>query len=279
MSGVTGAVLAAIAAVLATLGFILFGKPKGTETSTRIPMEQVRPDPVELPLPSSPVVDSQPLPIGDASVDPWVDQPPALTLETVEQPEGLNNDGLEDAAIAVDPSSTGQDELTEMPAAESVDAPITLNLDDATQVNELLINELAIPVGTRAPQASRYSSGDSLGAGSVGSAATFQVEQAPFAVIQDPQRPASPELQTLSQKILAWGESGTPENLKTIMSYVPHPDAMIRRYVAVAIGQALGTGLMESDRQSALSALETLATDTDPKVQKMAAKSLKAIPT
>lgn len=276
MSGVTGAVLAAIAAVFATLGFILFGKPKGTETSTRIPMEQVRPDPVEPPLPSSPVVDSQPLPIGDASVDPWVDQPPALTLETVEQSEGLNDHGLEDAAIAVAPSSTGQDESTEMPAAESVDAPITLNLDDATQVNELPINDWAIPVERRAPQASRYSSGDSLG---VGSAATFQVEQAPFAVIQDPQRPASPELQTLSQKILAWGESGTPENLKIIMSYVPHRDAMIRRYVAVAIGQALGTGSIGADRLSALSALETLATDTDPKVQKMAVKSLKAIQT
>ena len=94
--------------------------------------------------------------------------------------------------------------------------------------------------------------------------------------IRDPNCPA-PESQELSQQILAWGRSGTAENLKTVLSYAQHPDAMIRRYVVVAIGQMATAGTIGTEIKSAIPVLEALGTDSDEKVQKMAIKSLKAI--
>jgi hypothetical protein len=254
MSGTIGAVLAAIAAVFATIGFIMFGKPKATETSTRTVTEQVvRPDPVSpepKPLSKLPIeapIDSQPLPVGDASVDPWADETAALTLETVEQPE----EGY---------GAIGSEFPTEVSADET---PTELNLDDATQVDEPM-------QGAPVTQTARYSS--------VAPNAPISpvVQQVPYSVIQDPQRPASSELRTLSQNILAWGSSGTAEDLKTVISYGQHPDPLIRRYVAVAIGQA-AQGPIGSDIQSAVPVLEALTIDPDQKVQKMALKSLNSI--
>jgi hypothetical protein len=259
MSGVTGAVLAAIAAVLATIGFIMFGKPKATETSTRTATEQVvRPDPVNpepTRAPIEPPIDSQPLPMGDASVDPWADEPAALTLDTVEQPEeGYGAIGSEF------PAEVSTDDSADSSAEES---PIELNLDDATQVNEPM-------QGSPITQTTRYSSV------APNAPVSPVVQQVPYSVIQDPQRPASSELRTLSQNILAWGGSGTAEDLKTVISYGQHPDPLIRRYVAVAIGQA-AQGPIGSDIQSAVPVLEALSIDSDQKVQKMALKSLNTI--
>ncbi len=273
MSGVTGAVLAAIAAVFATIGFIMFGKPKATESGTRTATEQViqpdpvRPDPIQ-PMPSS-IIEPEALPVGDASVDPWADEQPsseqpsseqsdALTLDTVEQPEETY------AAIGLDGSNESSNEVAdETPMVEDRSEVIELNLDEATQVNEPLQSEFTVPT-------TRYSSVAKF-------AVSPMVQQVPFAAIHDPQRPSSPELQTLSQQILAWGSSGTAENLKTVISYDKHPDALIRRYVAVAIGQAASQGTIGSDIQSAIPVLEALTLDSDVKVQKMALKSLNSI--
>jgi hypothetical protein len=268
MSGVTGAVLAAIAAVFATIGFIMFGKPKATETSTRTATEQVvRPDPVNpepKPLSKLPIEppDSQPLPMGDASVDPWADETAALTLDTVEQTEeGYAAIGSEfPAEGSTDDSADSSAEVAVNPVEE---APIELNLDDATQVDEPM-------QGSPITQTTRYSSV------APNAPVSPVVQQVPYSVIQDPQRPASSELRTLSQNILAWGSSGTAEDLKTVISYGQHPDPLIRRYVAVAIGQA-AQGAIGSDIQSAVPVLEALSIDSDQKVQKMALKSLNTI--
>jgi hypothetical protein len=269
MSGVTGAVLAAIAAVFATIGFIMFGKPKATETSTRTATEQVvRPDPVnpepkplsKLPIEAS--IDAQPLPVGDASVDPWADEPAALTLDTVEQPEeGYGAIGSEF------PTEGSTDDYADSSAEVAFnlgdEAPMELNLDDATQVDEPM-------QGSPITQSARYSSV------APNAPVSPVVQQVPYSVIQDPQRPASSELRSLSQNLLAWGNSGTAEDLKTVISYGQHPDPLIRRYVAVAIGQA-AQGAIGSDIQSAVPVLEALSIDSDQKVQKMALKSLNTI--
>jgi hypothetical protein len=264
MSGTIGAVLAAIAAVFATIGFIMFGKPKATETRDRTTTEQVvRPEPFnpDKPLFEPPIavpIEPEPLPVGDATVDPWADEPATLTLDTVEQPEegyaAIGSEGSDnvsdEAAMTYDPSDV-----------------IELNLDDATQVNEPVQSEFSVPTARHSSNVDK----------SAASPLSPSVQQVPFAAIQDPQRPSSPELQTLSQQILAWGNSGTAESLKTVMSYDKHPDALIRRYVAVAIGQVAAQGTIGSDIQSAVPVLEALSLDSDLKVQKMALKSLNSI--
>ena len=246
-----GAVLAAIAAVVATFGYILFGKPKVETTRTVAPTEKVELEPsVSAPTVSASTVSgtkwvepSIPLPVADASVDPWDDETPkgalsleALTLDTVEQPE----ESLEDQS--------------------SDDTPIELNLDNATQVNE--VGQSSVEIST-----ARYA---------VSSIQENPIRSQVFVAIRDPNCPP-PESQELSQKILAWGQSGTVENLKTVLSYAQHPDAVIRRYVAVAIGQVMTVGTIGAEIQSAVPVLETLTLDSDAKVQKIAAKSLKVI--
>jgi hypothetical protein len=240
MTSGMGAVLAAIAAVVATFGYILFGKPKAEETRTVAPTEKVQLEPT-VPAPKW-VEPSIPAPIADASVDPWDDgttdqtSTGALTLDTVEQVEGLPDKGSSD------------------------DIPVELNLDDATQANESDPPLLEISTA-------RYA---------VSSVEESSVRSQVFVAIRDPNCPP-PESQELSQQILAWGQSGTAENLKTVLSYAQNPEAMIRRYVAVAIGQIATTATIGSEIQSAVPVLETLTLDLDAKVQKIAAKSLKVI--
>lgn len=239
MNSTVGAVLAAIAAVVATLGYILFGKPKAEETRTVVPTEKVLEPTVSAPKWVEPSI---PAPIADASVDPWDDATPdqtstgALTLDTVEQVEGLPDKGASD------------------------DIPVELNLDDATQVNESEQSLLEIST-------SRYA---------LSSVEENSIRSQVFVVIRDPNCPP-PESQELSQQILAWGQSGTAENLNTVLSYAEHPEAVIRSYVAVAIGQVATKGTIGAEIQSAVPILETLILDSDTKVQKIAAKSLKVI--
>ncbi len=271
MSGVTGAVLAAIAAVFATIGFIMFGKPKATESSTRTATEQViqpdpvRPDPVQS-VPS-PTFEPEALPVGDASVDPWADEPQSNGQQPSEQPFGEQSDALTLDSVE-QPEETyaavGSDVSNEVSTEVADEAPIELNLDEATQVAEPVQSEFSIPTVRYSSTASKF-------------AVSPAVQQVPFAAIHDPQRPSSPELQTLSQQILAWGSSGTAENLKTVISYDKHPDALIRRYVAVAIGQAASQGTIGPEIQSAIPVLEALTLDSDAKVQKVALKSLNNI--
>ncbi len=246
----TGAVLAAIAAVIATVGYILFGKPKVEPTQTVAKIEKVQLEPeVSGPTVLEPAVSetgwvepSIPDPIVDATVDPWEDETPevastveALTLDTVEQP----------------------DELLE--GQSSDDIPIELNLDNATQVNEAVGSSIDI----RAAQYAVSSGQEDLTRSQV------------FVAIRDPNCPPL-ESQELSQQILNWGQSGTVESLKTVLSYAEHPEALIRRCVAVAIGQAMTAETIGTEIQSAVPVLETLSLDPDAKVQKIAAKSLKA---
>ena len=247
MNSTVGAVLAAIAALVATFGYILFGKPKAEETRTVVPTEKV----LEPTVPAIKWVEpSIPEPIADASVDPWDDgttdgttdeitdktSTAALTLDTVEEAEGLPGEGSSD------------------------DIPVELNLDDATQVNESEQSLLEISTA-------RYA---------VSSVEENSIRSQVFVAIRDPNRPPL-ESQELSQQILAWGQSGTAENFNTVLSYAQHPEAMIRSYVAVAIGQVMVVGTIGAEIQSAVPVLETLILDSDTKVQKIAAKSLKVI--
>jgi hypothetical protein len=247
MSSAMGVVLAVIAAVLATASFILFGKPKGQEIQSEVTIERVKPEvPSEVPVVkedgAAAIEASQPLPPqADASVDPWVDESGAQNSE------------------ALTLETVEQPEETFVASGEE---PMMVNLDDATQVVEPLEAQSG-----RVVSSARYGSENVV----------VEVQSVPFAVIQDPLRPASLELQALSQKILAWGSSGSAEDLKTVMSYGKHPDPLIRRYVAVAIGQVATAGAIGDEVKSAVPVLEALSQDSDTKVQKMAAKSLRVI--
>ena len=242
------AILAAIAAVVATFGYILFSKPKAETTRTIAPTEKVQLDPtISAPAVSETkwVEPSIPDPILDTTVDPWNDETTdettdetstaALTLDTVEQ-EGLLDE------------------------QSSEDIPVELNLDDSTQVNEVVQSSLEISTA-------RYG---------VPSDQESLIRSQTFVAIRDPNCPPL-DSQELSQQILTWGQSGTAENLKTVLSYAQHPEALIRRYVAVAIGQVMAVGTIGAEIQSAVPVLETLTVDSDAKVQKIAAKSLKGI--
>ncbi|MCY7407999.1 MAG: hypothetical protein LH631_11665 [Alkalinema sp. CAN_BIN05] len=247
MTSTMGAILAAIAAVVVTFGYILFGKPKAETTRTIAQIEKVQSEPTA-PTVSVPIVSEtkwvEPSiadPILDTNADPWNEEiteetsTAALTLDTVEQ-EGLLDE------------------------QSSEDIPVELNLDDATQVNEVVQSSLEISTA-------RYgvlSDQESL------------IRSQTFVAIRDPNCPPL-DSQELSQQILAWGQSGTAENLKTVLSYAKHPEAVIRRYVAVAIGQVMAVGTIGAEIQSAVPVLETLTVDSDAKVQKIAAKSLKGI--
>ena len=140
MNSILLAVLGAIAAVIATFGYILFGKPKGEQTGDRGAIEQVQPTPKPQPLPeiSTPDPTIETPAETEISAESEITEPEAteatstdgLTLDTVEQP-----DAIDDSYSNGNGQSTTDD--TAASAEVGTEEPIELNLDDATQVNEL----------------------------------------------------------------------------------------------------------------------------------------------
>jgi HEAT repeats len=97
-----------------------------------------------------------------------------------------------------------------------------------------------------------------------------------FVPIQDPKRPSTPELEDLSQKILAWGDSHQLANVAPILTNVDHSDPLIRTYVAVALGK-ISQGHSPADLAAVITALGKLSQDKHPAVRNAAIKALSSI--
>jgi hypothetical protein len=137
----------------------------------------------------------------------------------------------------------------------------------AVAANKPAVNESVTP-------AVRSAAMDTVETSAPPKAASPQV--APFSVKQDPARPETPALQNLSQDILLWGESGQLRQLPKLLQYAKHNDPQIRAYIAVALGQLAAAQTPKSEAKPLVAPLQQLATDSDPKVQRLAKKALAA---
>jgi hypothetical protein len=167
------AVLGAIAAILATIGYLLFGKPKGEDTRSGQAVERVQVkesvvDAINTTAPMNSTVDStnpivnppvaeleilEPVAVESAVLEPGQSEVSShplpeqtygevggITLDTVEQPDTVQAD-------AIDPNQAYYyDSKPEVPIDPNQayyydskpEVPIELNFDDATQANELI---------------------------------------------------------------------------------------------------------------------------------------------
>lgn len=284
------AVLGAIAAILATIGYLLFGKPKGADTRSGQAVERVQVkastvDAIGTTAPVNPTVDPiVDLPVAERGiVEPVISEPGqsevsshplpeqtygevgGITLDTVEQPDAVQAD-------AIDPNQAYYYD-------SKPEAPIELNFDDATQSNEMVpvqsevstpvsdLSAFAEPLSARRadpvpPMASSYSVNNS------------PIQLAPYCILNDSKRPKSLDSQKLSQQLLTWGQS--VEQVNQVISYAQNEDPMIRKYVA----QSLTLMVKKTPDRSALSTvintLETLSNDADEGVQSIARSGLGA---
>ena len=282
------AVLGAIAAILATIGYLLFGKPKGEDTRSGQAVELVQVnastvDAIGTTAPVNPTVDPiVDLPVAERGiVEPVISEPGqsevsshplpeqtygevgGITLDTVEQPDAVQAD-------AIDPNQAYYYD-------SKPEAPIELNFDDATQSNEMVpvqsevstpvsdLSAFAEPLSARRadpvpPMASSYSVNNS------------PIQLAPYCILNDSKRPKSLDSQKLSQQLLTWGQS--VEQASQVISYAQNEDPMIRKYVA----QSLTLMVKKTPDRSALSTmintLETLSNDADEGVQSVARSGL-----
>ena len=284
------AVLGAIAAILATIGYLLFGKPKGEDTRSGQAVERVQVnastvDAIGTTAPVNPTVDPiVDLPVAERGiVEPVISEPGqsevsshplpeqtygevgGITLDTVEQPDAVQAD-------AIDPNQAYYYD-------SKPEAPIELNFDDATQSNEMVpvqsevstpvsdLSAFAEPLSDRRadpvpPMASSYSVNNP------------PIQLAPYCILNDSKRPKSLDSQKLSQQLLTWGQS--VEQVNQVISYAQNEDPMIRKYVA----QSLTLMVKKTPDRSALSTvintLETLSNDADEGVQSIARSGLGA---
>ena len=284
------AVLGAIAAILATIGYLLFGKPKGADTRSGQAVERVQVkastvDAIGTTAPVNPTVDPiVDLPVAERGIVETVISEPGqsevsshplpeqtygevggITLDTVEQPDAVQAD-------AIDPNQAYYYD-------SKPEAPIELNFDDATQSNEMVpvqsevstpvsdLSAFAEPLSARRadpvpPMASSYSVNNP------------PIQLAPYCILNDSKRPKSLDSQKLSQQLLTWGQS--VEQVNQVISYAQNEDPMIRKYVA----QSLTLMVKKTPDRSALSTvintLETLSNDADEGVQSIARSGLGA---
>jgi hypothetical protein len=264
-------ILATIAGVLA---MVLFGKPKGPEpTQADAPIEQI-----ELPPQRSEPVIVEPVIVEPVIVESAISEPqssqlaisePTVGEPTVSEPT-LNNQPFTDSRTSQTPTQTISTPVTALPAnTPEFDPKSDAEAVRAARTGERSGNAISIE-----PLAARTQSSDTV----IRSNATSVLARSmpPFAAIQDPNRPRTPELQDLSQEIINLGRSQKRSNLSLLLQYRTHDDAMIRRYVAYAMGQLVGAG-SASDKQAVIPFLQELTQDTDRNVQQMAANVLKQV--
>ncbi len=296
MNSAVLAILGAIAAIVATIGFVLFGKPSGgTTTGSVQPTERVLADlPVEtetLPIEETPVPDAQAMETADVgTIDPIVEP----TVEpSVETPELMAEAAVPEASVSEVPVSeeTTTDGLTldSVTQPETIDLneayiyaeeqPIELNLDDATQSNDMPnaspnvatiepdLHPFAEPLTLRRAQpvppmaiASNLNTNNP------------PIQHAPYSALNDPKRPTSLASQKLSQQILTWGQSS--KNATQVITYSQDPDPMIRKYVAQALTMMATQTIDRSTIPTVISTLEKLSHDADPGVKSIAQSAL-----
>jgi HEAT repeats len=172
------------------------------------------------------------------------DQTPA-TIAQVEPPD-LPRSTIPDMATSQAP--IGQLPVTELPAATLAAEPLFHG---------------ATPLAR------------SVAMGAIGSASSPSMP--PFAAIQDPKRPRTPDLQDLSQAIINLGMAQKLSNVPQLLQYRKHAEPMIRCYVAHAMGQIAAAHTVKSEIQSTIPFLGELARDPDREVQQMALKALSRV--
>ena len=294
MNSAVLAVLGAIAAILATIGYLLFGKPKGEDTRSGQAVERVQVkasavDEIGTTAPVNPTVDPIINPIVDPPiaergiVEPVISEPGqsevsshplpeqtygkvgGITLDTVEQPDAVQAD-------TIDPNQAYYYD-------SKPEVPIELNFDDATQSNELVPvqSEVSTPVLDLSAFAESLTARRADPVPLVASSYSVNnppIQLAPYCILNDSKRPKSLDSQKLSQQLLTWGQS--VEQANQVISYAQNEDPMIRKYVA----QSLMLMVKKTPDRSALSTvintLETLSNDADEGVQSIARSGLGA---
>ncbi len=289
------AVLGAIAAILATIGYLLFGKPKGEKTRSgqaveRAQVKESAVDAIGTTAPVNPIVD----PIVDTLiaergiVEPVISEPGqaevsshplpeqtygevgGITLDTVEQPDTVQTDAA--PADAIDPNQAYYYD-------SKPETSIELNFDDATQSNELVPvqAEVLTPVSDLSAFAEPLTARRADPVPPMAIASSYSVNNppiqlAPYSVLNDSKRPRSLDSQKLSQQILAWGQS--IEQVNQVIPYAQNEDPMIRKYVAQSLTLMVKKTLDRSALSTVISTLETLSNDADEDVKSIARSGL-----
>ena len=288
MNSAVLAVLGAIAAILVTIGYLLFGKPKGEETRSVQPVERVsvktpivdvtdsmssQQAPIAEPVAEPVIVEPVMVEPGhlEASVEPSPEQTSGevsgITLDTVEQPDAIDPN----QAYVYDSAS---------------EAPIELNVDNATQAHELIQQpsteapvhaEVLTPVLDLSPlaeplNARRADPVPPMAIALSDSASNPPIQLAPYSILNDSKRPKSLAAQKLSQQILTWGQSA--EHADEVISYAQNQDPMIRKYVAQSLTLMVKHTSDRSALSTVVSTLETLSQDSDQGVKSIAQSGL-----
>ena len=290
MNSAVLAVLGAIAAILATIGYLLFGKPKGEDTRSGQAVERVQVkastvDAIGTTAPVNPTVDPiVDLPVAERGiVEPVISEPgqsevsshplpeqtygevDGITLDTVEQPDAVQAD-------AIDPNQAYYYD-------SKPEAPIELNFDDATQSNEMVPvqSEVSTPVSDLSAFAEPLSARRADPAPPVASSYSVNnppIQLAPYCILNDSKRPKSLDSQKLSQQLLTWGQS--VEQVNQVISYAQNEDPMIREYVAQSLTLMVKKTPDRSAISTVINTLETLSNDADEGVQSIARSGLGA---
>ena len=290
------AILGAIAAILATIGYLLFGKPKGEETRSGQAVERVQVkesavdaigttgpvnstvDPIINPIVDPPIAEREIVePIilepdqSEVSSHPLPEQTygevGGITLDTVEQPDAVQADAIDSNEAYYYDSQP--------------EAPIELNFDDATQSNEMVPvqSEVSTPVSDLSAFAEPLTARRADPVPPMAIASSYSVNNppiqlAPYSVLNDSKRPKSLDSQKLSQQILTWGQS--VEQVNQVIPYAQNEDPMIRKYVAQSLTLMVKKTPDRSALSTVISTLETLSNDADEDVKSIARSGLGA---
>jgi hypothetical protein len=296
MNSIVLAVLGAIAAMVATIGFVLFGKPSGgTTTGSVQPTERVLADlPVEtetLPIEETPIPEAQPMETVDAApvevaivestAEPIVETPEFIPEATVSEVAG--SEETTTGGLTLD--SVTQPETIDLNEAYiyAEEQPIVLNLDDSTQADDMVnptanptlesstvaepdLHPFAEPLTRRAQPVPPMAIASNL------STNNPPIQHAPYSALNDPKRPTSLASQKLSQQILTWGKSS--KNATQVITYSQDPDPMIRKYVAQSLAIMTTDTSDRTTIPTVISTLEKLSQDTDSGVKSIAQSGL-----
>ena len=284
------AILGAIAAILATIGFILFGKPKSEDTRSGQTVERVEVKAAEAEVTIGTTASVNPSVAESGIVEPVISEPGqsevsshplpeqtygevgGITLDTVEQPDAVQADAVQ--ADASDPNQAYYYD-------SQPEAPIELNFDDATQSNEMVPvqSEVSTPVSDLSAFAEPLTARRADLVPPMAIASSYSVNNppiqlAPYSVLNDSKRPKSLDSQKLSQQILTWGQS--VEQVNQVIPYAQNEDPMIRKYVAQSLTLMVKKTPDRSALSTVISTLETLSNDADEDVKSIARSGLGA---
>jgi hypothetical protein len=277
-------VLGVIAAIVALLGVVLFGRPKGRDQAEADRVEQV-----------TAVEPTEPAPIADEPVSP---SEPAPTAAELEQPAPQGSEPEPDRAM---PKTGGQTSEVAPIAPAPVSppaAPVPIHQPDPSLVSldeviygepaiqAALVNDVAVApldaavleeltsTAARAQAASPSPDPQTRGPGS---ARIARPSSGPFSPIQDPRRPPTAELQELSQEILQMGYRPDLNQLPQLIEYTSHAEPVIRCYAATALEQCARRHRDSDHLETILSVLEQLQKDGDREVQQITGRVLERL--